>query len=95
MNCIQCEISKSCKECLKRISRVTDYSVDINKLKRKPENEQGYMLPYYKVEHEISNENCSKCDIDIIPDNYIKNKTICRLCHNKNMRERRKLKLIN
>ena len=90
MNCLHCELTESCKECLNRISRVTEYSVDINKLKRLPENEQGHMLPYYKTKNEI-NYKCSKCDIEITPDNYIKNK-ISRLCYNKNMRERRKLK---
>ena len=95
MNCMHCELSKSCKECLQRISRVTEYSVNINKLKRKAKNEQGYMLPYYKVENEIVHKKCSKCEIEIIPVNYIKNKTICRICHDKNMKERRKLNMIN
>ena len=72
MICLQCELSKSCKECLKRIFRVTESSVDINKLKRKPENEQGYMLPYCNVENEIVHETfkkCSKSEIEITPDN--------------------------
>ena len=45
MNCLQCEIIKSCKDCLNRIPRITEYSVEINKLKREPENEYGHMLP--------------------------------------------------
>ncbi len=38
MNCFQCEISKSCKDCLNKITRIAEYSVEINKWKRKPEN---------------------------------------------------------
>ena len=97
MNCFQCEINKSCKDCLNRITRIAEYSVEINKLKRKPENELGYMLPYYQTEDDVLKEkpvknpikNCTKCENLINPDNYIKNKTICRLCHNENMRNRR------
>ena len=97
MNCFNCEISKSCQDCLSKITRVSEYSVEINKLKRKPENEFGYMLPYYKIE-DIVVENkpikrevkrCSKCQTEICPDNYIKNKTICRQCKNQDMRDRR------
>ena len=97
MNCFQCEISKSCKDCLNKITRIAIYSVEINKLKRKPENELGYMLPYYQTEDNIVTEKpvkdtikkCSKCENVINPDNCIKNKTICRQCHNQNMRNRR------
>ena len=45
MICFNCEISKSCQYCLSKITRVAEISVEINKLKRKPENEFGYMLP--------------------------------------------------
>ena len=53
MNCFNCEISKSCQYCLSKITRIAEYSVEINKLKRKPENEFGLMLPYYKTENNI------------------------------------------
>ena len=100
MNCFKCEISKSCEGCLSRITRIVENSVEINKLKRKPENEFGYMLPYYVEEKEdiVEIENviqedvkkCSKCEVEINPHNYITNKSICRKCHNENMRNRRK-----
>ena len=34
---------------------------------------------------------CSKCENETNPDNYFKNKTICRECHNANMRKRRNM----
>ena len=93
MNCFNCEISKSCQNCLSKISRITEYSVEINKLKRLAENEFGHMLPYYRIENNIviekPNKKCSKCETEINTKNYIKNKTICRACHNENMRNRR------
>ena len=97
MNCFQCELTKSCKDCLNKITRIAEYSVEINKLKRKPENELGYMLPYYQTEDDIVKEKpvkntikkCSKCENVINPDNYIKHKTICRKCHNENMRKKK------
>ena len=50
------------------------------------------MLPYYKVENNIVIDKpikrCSKCKTEINTENYIKNKTICRACHNENMRKR-------
>ena len=55
------------------------------------------MLPYYQTEDDVvkekpvknPKEKCTKCENLINSDNYIKNKTICRLCHNENMRNRR------
>ena len=99
MNCFNCEKNKSCQDCLINITRISEYSVEINKLKRKLENELGYMLPYYQTENNIVKEKpvkkpikkCSKCENGINPDNYIKNKTICRECHNENMRKRRNM----
>ena len=57
------------------------------------------MLPYYQTEDNNVKEKpvkkpikkCSKCENGINPDNYIKNKTICRECHNENMRKRRNM----
>ena len=97
MICFNCEISKSCKNCLSKITRVAENSVEINKLKRKPENEFGHMLSYYEFEENIQGEktvqhnSCSKCDTEINPDNYIQNITYCRICRNENMRKRRNL----
>ena len=71
--------------------------MEINKLRRKPENEFGHMLPYYELEENIQEEktvqleSCCKCDTDINPDNYNKNKTIRRKCRNENMRKRRNM----
>ena len=61
------------------------------------------MLPYCVLEEIVYENNvdkeeklvqykiCSKCEAEINPDNYIKNKTICRKCHNENMRKRRNM----
>ena len=47
MNCFECEVVTACRSCLKRITLFKNYSTEINKLKRLPENEFGYMLPHY------------------------------------------------
>ena len=60
MNCFNCEISKSCQDCLNKITRISEYSVEINKLKRKAENGLGYMLPYYQTEDNVVKKNQSK-----------------------------------
>ena len=59
-NCLQCELTKSCKDCLNRITRIAKHCVEINKLKRKPENELGYMLPYYQTEDDVVKKNLLK-----------------------------------
>ena len=101
MNCLQCEIAKSCKDGFNRITRITEYSVEINKLKRKPENEFGHMLPYYKIEDEIIEETnvvhknikkCTKCGVEINNDNCIKNRNICKPCRNQYEKSRWNLK---
>ena len=46
-NCFECEVVKACKACLNKITQIKYYSTEINKLKRLPENEFGYMLPHY------------------------------------------------
>ena len=97
MNCFNCEVSKSCQDCLSKVTRIADYSVEINKLKRQPENEFGHMLPYYERENNIVIDKpvqkpikrCSKCETEMNIEIYNKNKTICRACHNENMRKRR------
>ena len=53
MNCFNCEISKSCQDCFSKITRIAEYSLEIIKLKRKPENEFGYMLPFYEIEDDV------------------------------------------
>ena len=52
MNCFNCEMENSCKICLNLISQKKTYSSDINKLKRKPPNENHQMLPYYVGNYE-------------------------------------------
>ena len=47
VNCFECEIVKACGSCLRRITLIEYYSTEINKLKKLPENEFGYMLPHY------------------------------------------------
>ena len=91
MNCFDCEISKSCQDCLSKITRIEEYSAKINKLKRQPENEFGHMLPYYETENNIVIDKpvqkpikkCSKCETEINTEIYIKNNIVCRACHNK------------
>ena len=97
MNCFNCEVSKSCQDCLSKVTRTAEYSVEINKLKRQPENEFGHMLPYYETENNIviykpvqkPIKRCSKCETELNTEKYIKNKTICRACHNEKLRKRR------
>ena len=55
------------------------------------------MLPYYQIENNVveekpvkrENKKCRKCEIEINLNNYMKNKTICKACHNENMRRHR------
>ena len=53
MNCFVCEMSKSCQDCLSKITRTAQFSVESNKLKQQHENDFGYMLPYYIMENNI------------------------------------------
>ena len=97
MNCFNCEVSKSCQDCLSKITRIAEYLVEINKLKRQPENEFGHMLRYCETVNNLVIDKpvqkplkrCTKCKTEINTENYIKNKTICRACHNENMRKRK------
>ena len=50
MNCFECEVVKVCKNCLNRSTQIIYYSTEINKLKRWPENQFGYMRPHYERE---------------------------------------------
>ena len=50
MNCFECEMVKTCKKCLRRITQIKYYSTDIIKSKILPENELGYMFPHYERE---------------------------------------------
>ena len=47
MDWFESEVVKTRKTCLNIISQIKCYSTEINKLKRLPENEFGYMLPHY------------------------------------------------
>ena len=84
-NCFNCERRKSCQDCLSKTTRIADNSLAVKKVKRKPENEFGYLIPYYKTDDIVMEEEpvqnqikkYSKCEIEINPDNYLKNKTIC------------------
>ena len=57
MNCFNCEMEKSCKNCLDLISQKKTYSTDINTLKRKTPNEKHQMLPYYIGNYEPIQNN--------------------------------------
>ena len=46
-NCFECGSDKVCKNCLNKKTRFNFYSTEVNRLKRLPENELGYMLPHY------------------------------------------------
>ena len=79
---------------MSKITRITEYSVEINKLKRQPEIEFGHMLPYYETENDIARDKpiqkpikrCSKSEREKKTQQIIlKNKTICRACHNEKM----------
>ena len=56
LNCFDCEISKSCDKCLKRITQIKMYSTEISKLKRLTPDENGYMLPHYVGEDFVEQE---------------------------------------
>ena len=47
MNSFECEVVEAYRSCLKRINQIKFYSTEINKPKRLPENEFGYILPHY------------------------------------------------
>ena len=56
------------------------------------------MLPYYQIENDVivktpikqEVKKCTKCEMEINPEKYIKMKTFCRARHNENKRNRRK-----
>ena len=50
MNCFECEITKSRNDCFKKITPFKTYPTEINKLKRRSPNENGYMLPHQEEE---------------------------------------------
>ena len=47
---------------------MAEYSVEINKLKRKSENENGFMLPYYKIEDNVTIENPIQKEVKNVVD---------------------------
>ena len=98
MNCIQCEIVKSCESCLTRITRISEYSTKINLLKRQSSDLEYNMLPYNMEDQDntvtqsknnLNVKKCSKCKIEINSVNHVKNRTVCRFCYNQDMRLRR------
>ena len=40
---------KICNKCNNQINENTELEANLNKLKRHPPNQSGYMLPYYKI----------------------------------------------
>ena len=82
MNCFNCEINKSFQDCLSKKTRIAEYSAEINKLKRQPENQFGHMLPYYETENNIVIDkpvqkpikSCSKCETEKTLKNILKTK---------------------
>ena len=85
LKCFDCEISRSCDKCLKRITQIKVYSTEINKLKRQPPDEIGYLLPHYagekiveeeKDQTQVSYGKCNKCFTEMNHDNYIKKKNL-------------------
>ena len=99
LNCFDCEISRSFDKCLKRITQIKVYSTEINKLKRLPPHENGYMLPHYVGEDIVEEDEIeqtqliygkrNKCLVELNHDNYIKNKRICRKSYNESRRKNR------
>ena len=45
----ECNVKKMCDKCNNQINENKEFEANLNKLKRQPPNEFGYMLPYYKV----------------------------------------------
>ena len=74
MNCFVFEMIRSCQDCLSKITRTAQFSVESNKLKQQHENDFGYMLPYYIMENNIviekpvqkEIEKCSKGEKKIL-----------------------------
>ena len=46
-NCFDFEVVEACKYCLNKMTQIKNYSTEINKVNRLPENEFGYTLPHY------------------------------------------------
>ena len=65
-------MEKACKSCLDQISQKKIYSTDINKLKRKPENMNYQMLPFYESEYKSKQKNigCESAREILMKDDY-------------------------
>ena len=97
LNCFDCEISRSCDKCLRRITQKKFHSTENNKLNREPPDENGYMLPHYvgeaiveedeRDQTRVSYDKCNKCLVEMNHDSYIKNRKKCRGCLNQNKRK--------
>ena len=97
LNCFDYEISRSCDKCLKRITQFKLYFTEVNKLKRQPPDEYGYMLPHYIGENFVEEEDkhqtqvsfgkCNKCFVEMNHDDYKKNLKIRRSSYNENRRK--------
>ena len=95
LNCFECEISKSCDKCLKRISQCKLYSTEITKKRHAPD-ESGYILPHYVAEDIVKEKRdqtqvrygkCNKCFVEMNHGNYIKNRKRCGGCFYQNRRK--------
>ena len=96
INCFDCELVKTCDNCLERITQINLTSTETNNLKKQIPNENGYMLPYYVGEDSVEEEReqfqgshgkCNKCFVEMNHDNYIRNRNTCRGCYNQNRRK--------
>ena len=47
--CSECKDGILCTTCNNKINESKEFEANLNELKRRPPNEFGYMLPYYKI----------------------------------------------
>ena len=47
--CNECNDEEMCNKCNNQINENKEFEANLNKLKRQPPNDFGYMLPYYKI----------------------------------------------
>ena len=48
-DCIKCREDVLCNECDKLVNQNKEFSANLNELKRQAPNENGYILPLYKI----------------------------------------------
>ena len=47
--CNECNDEEMCKKCNNQINENNEFEANLNKLKKHPANDFGYMLPYYII----------------------------------------------